>query len=75
MVAVEGGRYLLESQLCKALGLDAGDIHRLTLTFQGGEVAQAEVVLFPNKEVLNNLEPIIKQYKLVPKFEVGEYGE
>lgn len=67
MAKVEGKQFLLEQQICEALGLDPEEVYSITLRFIAGAVAQAEVVLYSNKEHLELFVPIIKQYKLVPK--------
>lgn len=67
MAKVEGRQYLLEQQLCEALELDPKAVQSLTIRFAAGGVAQASVVLFPDKEHLDRLVRILKQYELVPK--------
>ena len=69
MSKVEGLQYILEQQLCEALGLDPLMVKSIRLTFDVNAVAQADVVLYLDKEHLDKLFPILKQYELVPKKE------
>ena len=69
MNKVEGLQYILEQQLCEALGLDAGEVRSIRLTFAANTVAQADIILFLDKEHLNKVIPILKQYELVPRKE------
>ncbi len=69
MAKVEGKQYILAQKICEAFGLDPGEVISLKLTFAAGGIAQVEVVLYPDKEHLDLVVPILKQYKLVPKKE------
>lgn len=67
MAKVEAKQSLLEQQLCEALGLDPEMVQSITLRFAACNVAQADIILFPDKKHLDRLVPILKQYDLVPK--------
>ena len=67
MAKVEGKQHILEQQICEVLGIDPAMVRSITLRFAAHEIAQATIVIFPDKDDLNRLLPIIKEYELVPK--------
>lgn len=66
-MVVEGKKWLIEKQICEALGLD--NVVSLELRFAINEVATAKVTYFPDGAELEKAAPIIKEFKLIPKKE------